>query len=290
MTDEAVALRGANGTGLGSAPSDDELLVGEAVALDVRPAGFILRAGGAAIDFVISAALLIVLFLGIGGLGSTGQVDEALGAALSVIALVVCIVIVPTAVEVLTKGRSVGKLAVGARIVRDDGGAISIRHSVIRGLTGVLEIFFTLGGLAAVTALLNGRSKRLGDLLAGTYSQHERVPEPRSHALGVPVMLQAWAQVADVARMPDRLGQRVTQFLAQAPQMSDATRQRLAVELATEVRPFVSPLPAVHPALFLAGVAAVRRDREYAALMLEKQRLDRLDPLLQGLPHGFPRR
>jgi uncharacterized RDD family membrane protein YckC len=275
---------------LADAYSDDELLIGEAVALDVRPAGFILRAGGGAIDFVISLALLIVLVLGVGALGQSGVIDEALTAALSVGALVICLVVVPTTLEVLLKGRSVGKLAVGARIVRDDGGAISIRHSVIRGLVGVLEIYMTLGALAIVTALLNGRSKRLGDLLAGTYSQHERVPMPVSHARGVPVMLLAWAEVVDVARLPDRLAHRVAQFLVQAPGMAPATRERLAVELAAEVTPFVSPIPQVHPALFLSGVAAVRRDREYAALTLQKSALRSLDPILQSLPHGFPRR
>jgi uncharacterized RDD family membrane protein YckC len=291
MTDARVASPASGfADPLADAYTDDELLIGEAVAIDVRPAGFVLRAGGGAIDFVISVALLIVLLLGVGTLASSGVVDEALTAALGVSALVLCFVVVPTTLEVVLKGRSVGKLAVGARIVRDDGGAISIRHAVIRGLVGVLEIYMTLGSIAVVTALLNGRSKRLGDLLAGTYSQHERVPVPVSHARGVPVMLQAWAEVADVARMPDRLGNRIAQFLVQAPRMAPATRERLAAELAAEATPFVSPIPQVHPALFLSGVAAVRRDREYAALTKQKAALDRLDPILQGLPHGFPRR
>jgi uncharacterized RDD family membrane protein YckC len=266
---------------LAEAYTDDELLIGEAVALDVRPAGFVLRAAGGAIDFVISIAILIVLVLGVGALAQGGVIDEALTATLSVSALVLCFVVVPTTLEVVLKGRSVGKLAVGARIVRDDGGAISIRHSVIRGLVGALEIYMTLGAIAIVTALLNGKSKRLGDLLAGTYSQHERVPVPVSHARGVPVMLQAWAEVADVARMPDRLGNRVAQFLVQAPHMAPATRERLAAELATEVTPFVSPIPQVHPTLFLSGVAA---------LTLQQAALTRLDPILQSLPHAFPRR
>jgi uncharacterized RDD family membrane protein YckC len=291
MTDACVASPASGfADPLADAYTDDELLIGEAVAIDVRPAGFILRAGGGAIDFVISMALLLVLVLGVGALAQSGVIDEALTAALSVSALVLCFVVVPTVLEVVLKGRSVGKLAVGARIVRDDGGAISIRHSVIRGLVGVLEIYMTLGSIAIVTALLNGRSKRLGDLIAGTYSQHERVPAPVSHARGVPVMLQAWAEVADVARMPDRLGNRIAQFLVQAPRMAPATRERLAAELATEVTPFVSPIPQVHPALFISGVAAVRRDREYAALTKQKAALDRLDPILQSLPHGFPRR
>ena len=62
------------------------------------------------------------------------------------------ILIVPMLVETATGGRSLGKLAVGARIVRDDGGAIGLRHAFIRALLGVLEIFMTFGGLAATAA------------------------------------------------------------------------------------------------------------------------------------------
>ena len=42
---------------------DDALLTGEAVALDLRPAGFALRAGGAAIDFVVSIVAFVALLL-----------------------------------------------------------------------------------------------------------------------------------------------------------------------------------------------------------------------------------
>jgi hypothetical protein len=65
---------------------------------------------------------------------------------------------------------------------------------------------------------------------------------------------------------------------------------RLAAELASEAAPWVSPLSEADPELFLAAVAAVRRERDYRALMLERERLEHLSPLLTGLPHGFPDR
>jgi hypothetical protein len=52
----------------------------------------------------------------------------------------------------------------------------------------------------------------------------------------------------------------------------------------------VSPLPAVPPEYLLAAVVALRRDREARALFTEQQRLDALAPVLQGMPHDFPRR
>jgi uncharacterized RDD family membrane protein YckC len=266
---------------------DDALMTGEAVALELRPASFVLRAAGALIDWV-SYAVLFGLIL-IGAFTALDSVmDDAVAAAISIGALAFCTVVVPTAVETLTQGKSLGKLAVGARIVRDDGGSIGFRHAFIRSLLGVLEIFMTVGGIAAIVSLLNDRSKRLGDLLAGTYSQHERVSKVTPPVFGVPLVLSEWAQTADVARMPDGLARRIAQFLRQAGGLTPATRIRLSAELAEEASRYVSPVPRADPELFLAAVAAVRRDREYRALQLQQQHLQRLEPVLGGLPHHFP--
>ncbi|MDJ0378953.1 RDD family protein [Cryobacterium sp. PH31-L1] len=268
---------------------DAELVTGEAVALDVRPASVILRGAGAIIDAIAYLALYLLILLGF-YLSFAVYTDAALTQALNVVALVFSLVVVPVLVETLTHGRSLGKLAIGARIVRDDGGAISLRHAFIRALTGVLEIIMTVGGLAAITALLNGRSKRLGDLLAGTYSQHERVPRNKEVPRALPEALAPWAQTVDIARLPDRLARRVAQYLRQSSHHTPQTREHLAQSLAAEVAPFVSPLPDAPAEYFLVGVAAVRREREFTALVLERERLARLAPVLTGLPHGFPNR
>lgn len=268
---------------------DDEFVTGEAVALDVRPASVILRAAGTIIDWVVSLALFLILAVAVTALVGDA-VDSALARALLIAGLVFSILIVPMVVETVTGGRSLGKLVVGARIVRDDGGSTQLRHAFIRALLGVIEIYLTFGGLAVMTALLNARSKRLGDLLAGTYSQNERVARFPAAARGVPIELVAWAETVDVAPLPDRLARRVAQFLRQAERMTPETRSRLASALAGEAAAFVAPLPEVPAEVFLAGVAAVRRDREYAALMLQRARLERLQPVLTARPHRFPDR
>jgi len=268
----------------------DVLVTGEAVALDLRPTGFALRAAGSIIDFLSYVALFLLILWGSFTVASSTGSEEAVFAILAIGDLVLCVVVVPVAVETLTHGKSLGRLAVGARIVRDDGGAAGLRHAVIRALVGVLEIFMTLGGLAAIVGLLTTRTRRLGDLVAGTYAQYERVARTARPVYGVPVPLVAWAQVADVARMPDALSRRIAQFLAQAPQLGPERRAPLARALATEAAPYVSPLPEANPELFLAAITVVRREREAAALGLEAQRLGRLAPALRGLPHGFPDR
>ena len=269
---------------------NDELITGEAVALDLRPAGFILRAGGAAIDFIVYFG---GYFLGLFILFSASislRLDEAMLQAISIAGLVLFILVIPITVEVLSHGKSLGKLAVGARVVRDDGGAIGLRHAAIRGITAVLEIYMTLGGGALLIGLFNSRAKRLGDLLAGTYSQHERVAQIVTPVYGVPLPLVEWAKTADVARMPDALARRIAHYLAQARGLSPETRVRLGRQLANEASIYVSPLPVADAELFLAAVASLRRDREFAALQLQQRRLEQLKPVLTGLPHRFPNR
>ena len=269
---------------------NDELITGEAVALDLRPAGFILRAGGAAIDFIVYYG---GYFLGLFLLFSAGfslGLDDALLQAIAVVGLVLFILVIPITVEVLSHGKSLGKLAVGARIVRDDGGAIGLRHAAIRGVVAVLEVYMTLGGGALIVGLFNSRAKRLGDLLAGTYSQHERIPRIVTPVYGVPMPLVEWSKTADVARMPDALARRIAHYLAQARGLSPETRVRLGRQLANEASIYVSPLPVADAELFLAAVASLRRDREFAALQLQQRRLEQLKPVLTGLPHRFPNR
>lgn len=273
-----------------SADQVDELMTGEAVALDVRPTGFVLRGAGAAIDLVAYIGLWLILLLLLSSPLSRLLLDDAMLQAAVVATLVLCTVVVPMTVELASRGRSLGKLAVGARIVRDDGGAIGFRHAFIRALLGVIEIFGTLGGVAALTALFNAKAKRLGDLVAGTYSQNERIAKYTPPVYGVPLELVEWSRTADVARMPDPLARRIAQFLSAAGGFTPESRSRAAWTLAREATPFVSPIPAADPELFLAAAVAVRREREFAALVGERARLASLAPVLDRLPHDFPDR
>ncbi|NRG39956.1 RDD family protein [Rathayibacter sp. VKM Ac-2835] len=264
------------------------LVTGEAIALEIPVTSFVLRAAGAIIDLAAEVLLAFGLFYLVAVLSGDGGLDPAAWAAVAIAALVVSIVLVPVAVETATRGRSLGKLAVGARVVRDDGGSIGFRHALVRGLTGVLEIVMTAGGLAAVVGLLSSRSRRLGDVLAGTHSRLERVPAAPPLVVEVPAPLAGWAATADAARLPDALARRLAQFLRQRSGMTEPSRSQLAAALAQEAAPFVSPLPAAPAEEFLLAVAALRRRREERALQLVDRHITRLAPVLADAPRGFP--
>lgn len=270
--------------------TDDELITGEAVALHLRPASFVVRGAGAVIDFAVSAVIAIGALVLLSSSAFSLSIDQAALQAITIALLVFVTIVVPAGVETLTHGKSVGKAVMGTRIVRDDGGAIGFRHALIRALTGFLEIFLTLGGLAVLVALLNSRAKRLGDLLAGTYSQGERVGRVLDPLFKVPANLAEWAGAADVTRLPDRLSLRVSAFLRQAGAMVPATRARLAAELQAEASAYVDRVPDGPPEAFLLAITAIRRDREAVGHALERERMTALAPVLGALPHGFPDR
>ena len=280
--------------GMSYSTEDDQIVVGEGVAIAVQPAGFLLRLASGAIDaavyliaFGLSAVLVLQLITGY--VETTGAAfDGGLVAPIIIVTTVVMLVIVPSTVEALSNGKSLGKLALGIRIVRDDGGAIAYRHAFIRALTGYLAIYASSGAIAAVVGLLNSRAKRLGDMLAGTTAQLERVPRPRPTGLTLPPVLAGWAQVADVARLPDRVARRLHDFALQASKLTGVSRRNVAAELARECAPYVSPSPDFDAETFIAGVAVLRRDREYRALALAAERLAIARPILESAPAGFP--
>ncbi|HEX4057322.1 MAG TPA: RDD family protein [Galbitalea sp.] len=272
---------------------EDSVMTGEAVALELRPTPYPLAAAGALIDWLVyfvGGTLLVTFAILIPLSGSTLGDDSATVSAFVSVSIVLILVVIPTAVELLSQGKSLGRLAVGARIVRDDGGPIGFRHAFIRSLVAIFDFYATFGGLAAIVGLTNEKSQRLGDMLAGTYSQYERVPVISEPVFGIPVELQSWASTADVARIPNRLAFRAARFLRQAGQLTPTTRTSVAGQLASELSVWVSPIPTTSPEAFVAAVIALRRERELRAHQLEAERLKPLAATLESLPHNFPKR
>lgn len=262
------------------------IITGEAVVLELRPASFAARALGLVIDVVLHMVLLVLVMIGLAAAGA--DLDGAAARALGLAAVVFCLVAVPVGVETLSRGRSVGKLATGLRVVREDGGAIRFRHAVIRGLTGFLEIYLTFGGLALAVALFNNKSRRLGDLLAGTYAVRSRVPAEAAVRVFVPPHLQSWAAAADIGRIPDATARRAAHFIRQAGRMAPLSRAGMAQAIAAELSAHVAPAPppGTSPDDYLAAVTAERRNREYSRLSQSRRRNTETGQRLQRLPFG----
>jgi uncharacterized RDD family membrane protein YckC len=240
-----------------------ELVTGEAVALELRPARLPSRALAVLLDLVVAVAAYVVVTIAL--VAATASLDEAAQFAVSIATFVLLLVGAPIAVETLSHGRSLGKLACGLRVVRDDGGPIRFRHALVRGAIGVVEILMTFGVIACIASLVSSRGRRLGDVFAGTLVVRERVPAARTGFLPPPPpWLAGRFSELDLSAVPDGLWLAVRQYLTRMyqldPQVGWAMAERLASDVAARTG---TPVPqGVPPTAYLAAVLQERQTRE----------------------------
>lgn len=240
-----------------------ELVTGDAVVLGLRPAKLPSRALALAIDLVAVGSVFVLVSIGLAI--ATVSLDDAAVAAVTVASFLLVLVGAPVAVETLSRGRSLGKLACGLRVVRDDGGPIRFRHALVRGAMGVVEILATFGAVASVASLVSARGRRLGDVFAGTLVVRERVPAGRAAAVPPPPpwLVGRFAGL-DLSAVPDDLWLAVRQYLTRMHQLDAAVGRSMSERLAGELaaRTGVPAPVGVPAAAFLAAVVNERQARD----------------------------
>ncbi len=225
-----------------------------------------------AVDLVVQFVLLLTLFLLTGAATAGGGLDPASAAAIGLACVVLTIVGYPATFETLSRGRSLGKLWLGLRVVSDDGGPERFRQALVRALMAVPEIWLTLGFLALLTSLLSAKGKRLGDMLAGTFVIQERLPGRRMLAAPlatVPPALVDWASTLQLAGLTDATAETARGYLSRFHELTPAARQEFGQRIAATVQAQVSPAapPGTTPPDYLTAILAERRSREHARMM-----------------------
>jgi uncharacterized RDD family membrane protein YckC len=239
-----------------------ELVTGEAVVLGLQPAKLPSRIVAVAIDLAVYWGTYVILAIVL--VSATASLDDAAAAAVTVATLLLLLVGLPVAVETLSRGRSLGKLALGLRVVRDDGGPIRFRHALVRGAVGAVEIQLTVGTIASIASLVSARGRRIGDVFAGTLVVRERVPAQFARQPPPPPWLAGQVAGIDLSGVPEELWLAVRQYLSRMfqldPEIGWGMAQRLASDVAARTGRAVPP--GVPPAAFLAAVVAERQSRD----------------------------
>jgi uncharacterized RDD family membrane protein YckC len=243
----------------------EPVVTGDAVVLDVQIAQLPVRALSAIIDVtVVFIAYIIGAIL---WAATLTQLDPALSAAILIIFTVLTIVGYPAVFEAATRGRSLGKMAMGLRVVSDDGGPERFRQALFRSLAGVIEIWMFTGGPAVICSLASSKGKRIGDVFAGTLVISERAPRMSPPPL-MPPQLAWWASTLQLSGLRPEQAELARQFLSRAsqldPQMRDQMAYRITSDVVTQISP--PPPPGAPPQLVLAAVLAERHRRELARL------------------------
>jgi uncharacterized RDD family membrane protein YckC len=245
----------------------EPVVTGDAVVLDVALAQLPVRALSAIIDVTV---VFIGYIIGVMLWAATlTQFDPALSGAVLIIFTVLALVGYPIAFETATRGRSLGKMALGLRVVSDDGGPERFRQALFRALAGVIEIWMFGGGPAVICSLLSPKGKRIGDVFAGTVVISERGPR-LAPPPPMPPQLAWWASSLQLSGLGADQAELSRQFLSRAAQLDPVVRDQMAYRIAGEVIAQISPPPppGAPPQLVLAAVLAERHRRELARLRL----------------------
>jgi uncharacterized RDD family membrane protein YckC len=238
----------------------EPMVTGDAVVLDVQIAQLPVRALSALIDLTV---VVVAYFLGIALWALTlAQFDSALSGAVLIIFTLLAIVGYPVIFEMSTRGRSLGKMALGLRVVSDDGGPERFRQALFRALSGFVEIWMLTGGPAVICSMLSAKGKRVGDVFAGTMVISERAPRMSPPPL-MPPSMAWWASSLQLSGLRPEQAERARQFLSRANQLEPSLRDRMAYQICSEIAAQVSPPPppGASPPLILAAVLAERHRR-----------------------------
>ncbi|ROO89983.1 putative RDD family membrane protein YckC [Actinocorallia herbida] len=268
-----------------------ELVTGEAVALDLRPARLASRASALLLDLAIMFAVVSTLMQAVQFVVLVA--DEAVAVGLSIVVTVGTFVGYPAISETLTRGKSVGKMALGLRVVAVDGGVVRFRQALMRALTGFVEFLMFMGAPALICSLFNREGRRLGDLFAGTLVIQDRTAA--TAALPPPAMmpphLAPWAAALELSQISDDLALSARQYLLRYWELLPDVRVSMGASLLQRFLPLLSPPPPPGnpPELLLTAVLAERRTREERRLAARKaRRVDHLRRTGQHIPTEQP--
>lgn len=239
----------------------------EAVVLEFEPAGVASRLLAYLLDlgaqfFVLSTVLNV---LGLGALG--GDTIQGIVIALMAISVFATIFGYPVVGETFWRGRTLGKAALGLRVVTVEGGPVTFRHAAIRSMFVVVDVFSMFGLVGLLSMMFTKRSQRLGDLVAGTIVLRERTTTPAALLMPVrfapPPGLEGYAASLATGAMSHEEYGAVRSLLLRASSLPRAVRASLAQDIAEPIakRLRVTPPSNVAPEVFLVCVAAAYQRR-----------------------------
>lgn len=157
------------------------------VALEYQPASVGERILAYLIDFLVLMAWMIAVSAGMGVFSGRENL-ETVGVVAFFCLLLLPVLLYDLAMEALFNGQSIGKRALGLRVVMLDGRQPTLSAYLLRWLFRLLEtsLFPFFGVIAIVTIAVNGKGQRLGDIAAKTTVVKLRPPVTLERVVAVP--------------------------------------------------------------------------------------------------------
>ncbi|MEU0507128.1 RDD family protein [Nocardia sp. NPDC005998] len=261
-----------------------EFTTGEAVALELPIARIPTRATAFLLDVLVQVVLGSMLLFGLSLILAFTAADSAWFSTAMITTIVATLVGYPVICETLMRGRTIGKLALGLRVVRGDGGPIDFRHALTRGLAGVIVDFWMLGAFGAVgvvTSMCSPNARRVGDVLAGTVVVHSQRRVPFPLLAVAPPWLVAWSGQLDLSGIQEDLALAVRQYLSRVNTLSPAAQASLGHTLLGAVCDRLQiPVPTGYPPVQILGAVIAERQRRTLAPIIT--------PMVMAGPRPMP--
>ncbi|HMJ68309.1 MAG TPA: RDD family protein [Cyclobacteriaceae bacterium] len=112
---------------------------------------------------VLGIGLAILSMLGFAGLGLSGT-----GAIVFTIFLLCIFFFYSLVMELLNNGQSVGKLVMKIQVIKTVGGQATFSDYAARWVFRMIDIWFSLGGIASLLVASSVKAQRIGDIVANT--------------------------------------------------------------------------------------------------------------------------
>ena len=241
------------------------MITPEAVVLEFETASVASRSLAQALDTLVRFGLVYALAL------VAGLIVEGLGTTPGVVVFIVGIFLIvfgyPALLEARWNGQTIGKRALGLRVVTVEGAPVRFRHAAIRSLLSVVDFFVPpLGVTATFVSLLNRRNQRLGDVFAGTIVLRERTGASFPVPVSFPPLpgYDVYARSLDVGGITPEQYAVIRSFLIRVHTLTPRARAHLGTRLANTVAMSMNHRPpaGVTAEIFLVSVAAAYQLRQ----------------------------
>ena len=90
------------------------------------------------------------------------------GIAILVIFLTCIFIFYSLAFETLNNGQSLGKMAMRIQVIKTAGGQATFADYTARWVFRMIDIYFSLGGIASILVASSAKAQRIGDIVANT--------------------------------------------------------------------------------------------------------------------------